>query len=108
MAKKVTALTSMAGDYGFAKEGDELEVSDSLAKELESKGLVKVGASTSTDEKAEGFRASNLTTAKEQEKGLRIKDETIKSGKTGAEGETDAKNPTGKKPAAAKKSSGKK
>lgn len=103
MATKVKALSSMAGDYGFAKEGDELEVRDSNAKELEEKGLVKIIGKGSGDENNEAWRASNLTTTKEgQEKGLRIKDETNKSGKTGAEQDTDPKNVTGKKTGAKK------
>lgn len=108
MATKVKALQSLAGDYGNAVEGDEIEMRDADAQQLEKVGAVKIVGKTSADEKAEDFRASNLTTATGQEKGLRIKDETIKAGKTGAEGDTDPKNPTGKKPAAKKSSTGKK
>lgn len=74
MATKVKALQTIAGDYGIAHEGEELEVRDSNAKELEKAGLVKIVGSTSTKED-DSFRASNLTKTKAAE-GIVIHDET--------------------------------
>lgn len=112
MATRAEALTSTTGDYGSAKTGDVIVLRDSNAKELEEKGVIKILGKASDDEGAEGFRAYNESTSKGEPTSLRIHDQTVKSGKTGAEGDTDPKNPTGNKAAAkkaaAKKSSGKK
>lgn len=47
--KKVKFLTTSAGDYGNAFAGDEKEVQDSLAEQLEEKGIVKVLGSAGKD-----------------------------------------------------------
>lgn len=47
--KKVKALQTVHGSYGTKEAGEEFEVTDNVAKELEEKGLVKVGASAGKD-----------------------------------------------------------
>lgn len=93
MATKVKFLSTSAGDYGLAKEGDEIVVSNAVAAKLEKSGAVEVLGETDEDiHKPEaGSVAFTDNTGKED----------------APAGDTDPKDPTGKK-AAAKKGAAKK
>ena len=47
--KKVKALQTVHGSYGTKEAGEEFEVTDSVAKELEEKKLVKISGSAGKD-----------------------------------------------------------
>jgi hypothetical protein len=49
MATKVKFLSTSAGDYGLAKEGDEIVVSNAVAAKLEKSGAVEVLGETDED-----------------------------------------------------------